>query len=63
MKWNGADHLNAVSERTVSAHWQSVNILAVKYHLARTVAAGPRELLKEEPRIDWTVDNVVDVRN
>ena len=32
-------------------------------HLARTVAAGPREKLKEEPRIDWTVDNVVGVRN
>ena len=21
MKWNGAENLNAVSERTVSAHW------------------------------------------
>ena len=31
--------------------------------MARTVAAGPRDLLKEDPRIDWTVDNVLGVRN
>ena len=27
------------------------------------MAAGPRDLLKEDPRIDWTVDNVLGVRN